>query len=146
MPGVTAAFAAAAALGVSLTHRDFAHSVRFVTGHARDGSLPADLDWRGLADATTTLVFYMGWLTAPAIAERLLASGLPAATPVVVATRVSRADQSMQAGTLTDLAAGTIAFDRAQPVLIGIGGAFASAAKITSSALATDAPAAAHLA
>ena len=69
MPGITAGLAMASALGVSLTHRDHAHSVRFVTGHARNGELPADIDWRGLADPQTTLVFYMGGRTAPAIAH-----------------------------------------------------------------------------
>src|SRR3546814_17550839 len=54
VPGITAGIAAASRLGVSLTHRDHAHSVRFVTGHARDGSLPPDLDWRGIADPETT--------------------------------------------------------------------------------------------
>src|SRR3546814_6289451 len=54
VPGITAGIAAASRLGVSLTHRDHAHSVRFVTGHARDGSLPPDLDWRGIAHPATT--------------------------------------------------------------------------------------------
>src|SRR6267154_6339235 len=70
-----------------------AHSVRFVTGHARNGELSNDLDWRGLADPRTTLVFYMGGRTAPAIADRLIAAGLPAATPVVVTSGVSRPDE-----------------------------------------------------
>src|SRR3546814_5707836 len=60
VPGITAGIAAASRLGVSLTHRDHAHSVRFVTGHARDGRLPQDLDWRGIADPETTTIFYMG--------------------------------------------------------------------------------------
>jgi uroporphyrin-III C-methyltransferase/precorrin-2 dehydrogenase/sirohydrochlorin ferrochelatase len=57
VPGVTAALAMAASLGVSLTHRDCARSVRFVTGHGRDGALPADIDWRAVADPATTTIF-----------------------------------------------------------------------------------------
>ena len=68
VPGVSTANALAASIGVSLTHRDHAQSVRFVTGHARTGELPADLDWRGLADGRTSLVFYMGGRTGPRIA------------------------------------------------------------------------------
>ena len=64
VPGITAASAMAARLGLSLTHRDHAQSVRFVTGHARSGALPDNLDWSGLADAQTTLIFYMAGNTA----------------------------------------------------------------------------------
>src|SRR5690606_29981220 len=60
VPGITSAIAMASALGVSLTHRDCARSVRFVTGHAKDGTLPRDIDWRALADPVTTTIFYMG--------------------------------------------------------------------------------------
>ncbi|HKU99330.1 MAG TPA: siroheme synthase CysG, partial [Vineibacter sp.] len=127
VPGVTAALAAASALRVSLTHRDHAHSVRFVTGHARDGALPEDLDWRGLADPQTTLVFYMGGRTASAIAQRLLAAGLAASTPVVVAAGIARSEASHWCATLDDLRGGTGPIDINQPVLIGIGRAFANA-------------------
>jgi uroporphyrin-III C-methyltransferase / precorrin-2 dehydrogenase / sirohydrochlorin ferrochelatase len=129
VPGITSALAMASALGLSLTHRDCAQSVRFVTGHARSGELPDDLDWRGLADPATTLVFYMGGRTAPQIAARLTGHGLDQATSVVVATGVSRAGQSIWRGTLADLHAGTCAIDTTLPVLIGVGQAFAAQAQ-----------------
>ena len=129
VPGITSALALASALGLSLTHRDCAHSVRFVTGHARSGELPDDLDWRGLADPATTNVFYMGGRTAPRIALQLTRHGLDQATPVVVAAGVSRAGQSIWRGTLADLCAGRCAIDRTLPVLIGIGQAFAVEAR-----------------
>jgi uroporphyrin-III C-methyltransferase / precorrin-2 dehydrogenase / sirohydrochlorin ferrochelatase len=125
VPGITAALAMAASLGVSLTHRDCAHSVRFVTGHGRNGELPADLDWRGLADPATTLVFYMGGRTAPRIAAQLQRHGLPAETPVAVVSGVSRTNQTRWTGSLDEVEAGGAAFDNSQPVLIGIGRAFA---------------------
>lgn len=66
VPGITAALALASSLGVSLTHRDCARSVRFVTGHGRKGGLPRDIDWQAIADPKTTTIFYMGGRTAPA--------------------------------------------------------------------------------
>jgi uroporphyrin-III C-methyltransferase / precorrin-2 dehydrogenase / sirohydrochlorin ferrochelatase len=129
VPGITAALAAAANLGVSLTHRDHAHSVRFVTGHARNGELPSDIDWRGLADPSTTLVFYMGGQTAPSIAGRLVAAGLSASTPFVVATGVSRKEETRWHGGLLQMSLGAAPIDLDQPVLIGIGQAFAAADK-----------------
>ena len=126
VPGITAALAAAAVLGVSLTHRDYAHTVRFVTGHAHDGKLPTDIDWRGLADPTTTVMFYMGGRTASAIADKLVAAGLPASTPAVVASGVTRKEETHWLGNLLDLSRGVAAIDLDRPVLIGIGQVFAA--------------------
>jgi uroporphyrin-III C-methyltransferase/precorrin-2 dehydrogenase/sirohydrochlorin ferrochelatase len=121
VPGVTAGLAAAAALGVSLTHRDRAHSVRFVTGHSKNGGLPDDLDWRGLADAETSLVFYMAGRTGPAAARRLIEEGLSGSTPVVVMASVSRPDEERWAGTLAALGAGQCPVCCDRPVLLCIG-------------------------
>lgn len=127
VPGVTSALAAAASLGVSLTHRDCAQSVRFVTGHGRDGALPMDLDWQGLADARTTLVFYMGGRTAPLIADRLIKAGLPKATAAVVVTSATRPSEQRWLGDLRSLAKGAARIENSGPVLIGIGTTFAAA-------------------
>ena len=127
VPGITAALAMASALGVSLTHRDIAQSVRFVTGHSRQGGLPRDIDWKAVADPSATTVFYMGGRTAGRIAVRLLAEGLPADTPAVIAAAVTRPGQSQWQGTLATLPVGIAALDEGQPVLIGIGGVFAMA-------------------
>jgi len=122
VPGITAASALAARLGASLTHRDHAHSVRFVTGHGRGGAMP-DLDWRGLADAGTTLAVYMGGRTAPAFARRLLAHGLAGATPAVIAESVSRLSEAIYHTTLERLAVEKPGHPDG-PVLIGIGQVF----------------------
>ncbi|MDT8344310.1 MAG: uroporphyrinogen-III C-methyltransferase [Thermohalobaculum sp.] len=82
IPGITAAQGAAAAAGVSLTHRGLATGVRYVTGHCR-ADAPLDLDWRGLADPETTLVVYMGAASIAGIAERLVAHGMPADLPAM---------------------------------------------------------------
>lgn len=125
VPGITAASAMASRLGVSLTHRDHARSVRFVTGHSRDGSLPDDLDWQGLADARTSLVVYMGGATAPTLANRLIRHGLDPATPVVTAEAISRPDERITRLALGDLASGASSSGDG-PLLIGIGPAFAT--------------------
>lgn len=124
VPGITSASAMAAQLGLSLTHRDVAHSVRFVTGHSRAGVLPDDLDWRGAADSDTTLVVYMGAGTARQFAQRLASEGLPLETPAVVVTNVSRGAEARWQGTLGDLGDAPIVRSRSGPVLIGIGAAF----------------------
>lgn len=127
VPGITTASALAAGLNTSLTHRDAAQSVRFVTGHSRKGVLPDTIDWRAVADPATTTVFYMGGRTAPEIARHLLAEGMEAATPVVIAANVSRADERRWAGPLCALAEGMAKIGHDDPVVIGVGRVFARA-------------------
>jgi len=124
IPGITAASAMAARLGVSLTHRDHAQSVRFVTGHSRDGNLPADMDWRSLADPKTTTVFYMGGRTAGEIRSKLIAAGMRPGMPVAVMSAIARSNERRWCGPLDDLetALKTIGVD--EPVLIGVGSVF----------------------
>lgn len=126
VPGITSASAMASALGISLTHRDHAQSVRFVTGHARSGELPDHLDWAGLADPATTLVVYMGGRTAATFATRLIAHGMPADTPVAAVTEIGRGTQRTLVFTLDDVAGhGITGWDGTSAVLIGIGSVFA---------------------
>lgn len=131
VPGISAGLAFASTLGVSLTHRDMAHSVRFITGHGRDGGLPADLDWRGLADPETTLIIYMGGRTSGALASRLIAEGLPANTPVRVAINVAKPGETHWAGPLDHLEDAARDQHLAGPVIIGIGRVFAEAVRPT---------------
>ncbi|MBB3612450.1 siroheme synthase CysG [Rhizobium sp. BK602] len=128
IPGITAASAMASGLGMSLTHRDHAQSVRFITGHSRHGGLPSDMDWRSIADPNTTNVFYMGGRTAGLIAQKLLGEGLAASTPAVIVSDVSRPSERRWAGELGDLSIGIaeVGFDR--PVLLAIGHALEKAA------------------
>ena len=103
VPGVTAATACAAALGVPLTHRDHASAVTLVTGHGRDGE--PELDWAALAGPRQTLAIYMGVGAAGRIAARLIAQGLAPGTPVAVIENGTMADQKTAAGALRDLEA-----------------------------------------
>ena len=124
IPGITAASAMAARLGVSLTHRDHAQAVRFVTGHARDGRLPKTLDWRTLSDPATTTVFYMGGRTAGEIRQRLLEKGMAPSTPAVIVSSVSRAQERRWRGRLEELHLGIAQIGYDKPVLMAIGSAF----------------------
>lgn len=127
VPGITAASAMASRLGISLTHRDHAQSVRFITGHSRQGKLPENIDWTSLADPAVTTVFYMGGRTAAAIQSSLLAHGMDASTPVAVVVSVTRANEQRWRGPLTQLSAAIERLGVNEPVLIGIGDAFRAA-------------------
>lgn len=119
-PGITAASAAAASAGVSLTLRGSARQVRFVTAHARAGEA-LDLDWAALADASATVAFYMGRGAATVISRQLIANGLDPATPVLIASDVSLPSECL-VYTRLDLLG--LAIDRAAgaaPALILVG-------------------------
>lgn len=127
VPGITSALAMAASLGVSLTHRDCAQSVRFVTGHSRKGELPCDIDWKTMTDPKSTTIFYMGGRTAGEIASTMMRQGLAADTPVVVAKAVSRPGEAQWSGTLSELPLAMLEIGHDEPVLIGVGAVFAAA-------------------
>jgi uroporphyrin-III C-methyltransferase/precorrin-2 dehydrogenase/sirohydrochlorin ferrochelatase len=83
VPGISAAQGAAASLGISLTERQRARRVQFVTGHGADGKLPADIDWLSVADRKVTTVLYMPRKTLAEFVRKALAKGLDARTPAV---------------------------------------------------------------
>ena len=120
--GITAGLAAATSLGVPLTHRNHAHGVIFLTGHAQKGA--ESLDWKSLAaaarDARLTLVIYMGVSSAARIQAELL-SGLPADTPVAIVQRASQPDQRQAVTTLGELAATVARESLASPSVIVVG-------------------------
>ncbi|SFT81458.1 uroporphyrin-III C-methyltransferase / precorrin-2 dehydrogenase / sirohydrochlorin ferrochelatase [Kosakonia arachidis] len=101
VPGVTAASGATAYAGIPLTHRDFAQSVTFVTGHYKADSVP--FDWSQLAQSHQTLAIYMGTMKAAEISEQLIAHGRDKTTPVAVISRGTRAEQQVATGTLEQL-------------------------------------------
>ena len=98
--------------------------MRFVTGHSKKGVLPEDIDWRAIADPTTTTMFYMGGRTAGEIGARLIAEGLPPETPVLIAANISRPDERRWHGTLASLGEGMAEIGHDNPVLFGVGKVF----------------------
>ncbi len=100
VPGITAALGAAAYAGIPLTHRGYAHSVSFVTGHAQDGAQP---DWRALSNPGTTAVFYMGLARLERIVANLREHGAPGTRPAALIAQASTARQRVIAGTLATL-------------------------------------------
>ncbi len=124
VPGITSASALAARLGVSLTHRDFAQSVRFVTGHSKQGKLPDHIDWKSIADPSASTIFYMGGRTAGEIKQVLLKHGMDAATPVTICASISRENETLWHGNLSELDEGIGRIGYKDPVLIGIGSVF----------------------
>lgn len=127
VPGVTAASGAAAALLASLTSKEDASRVQFVTAHAPDGGLPEDLDWAALADPMATTVVYMGVRTLPALAERLLQHALPGDTPAILVENATRKDERILASTLASIAALAQADKPSGPCLVIIGRAMRAA-------------------
>jgi len=119
VPGITAAAGVAAYAGIPLTHRDHAHSVSFVTGHAdENGEQP---DWRSLAAAAQTAVFYMGLARIEDIVERLIAHGAPATRPAAVIAQGTSDAQRVITATLGTLLAACAAAELESPALLVVG-------------------------
>jgi uroporphyrin-III C-methyltransferase/precorrin-2 dehydrogenase/sirohydrochlorin ferrochelatase len=101
VPAVTAASGCAAYAGIPLTHRDYAQSVTFVTGHLKDGSM--NLNWSQLAQPNQTVVFYMGLLGLPVICRELIAHGVSPEMPVALVQQGTTETQKVFTGTLVNI-------------------------------------------
>jgi uroporphyrin-III C-methyltransferase/precorrin-2 dehydrogenase/sirohydrochlorin ferrochelatase len=121
IPGVTAAQGAAARLGISLTHRESARRLQYVTGHGADGNLPDNIDWKSLADPSVTTIVYMPKKTLAELAAKAIAAGLDPATPSLAISQATRPDQSVIAGGIASLPALLEAKKPSGPVLVMIG-------------------------
>ena len=125
VPGITTAQGAASRLLVSLTRRGQARRVQYITGHGRDGKLPADIDWASVADPAVTTVVYMPGKTLPELVANAVQTGLDPATPAVAVERATRADERVFAATIADLPARLAAEALSGPVVVMIGRALA---------------------
>lgn len=133
-PGVTAASAASASLGQSLTLRGTARRLTFVTAHTQKGKVLA-LDWQALADPQATLAVYMGKSSAPQVADGLIAAGLPGSTPVALVENASLPDERQFHSRLDLLPLAVKAALGDGPALLLIGEAVGLQSKVCSDAL-----------
>jgi uroporphyrin-III C-methyltransferase/precorrin-2 dehydrogenase/sirohydrochlorin ferrochelatase len=119
VPGITAANGCSSYAGIPLTHRDYAQSCVFVTGHLKDGSV--DLNWKALAHPHQTVVFYMGLHGAPTLCKEMVAHGLPASTPVALVEQGTTPQQRVYIATLDTLLEVIASKDIKPPTLIIVG-------------------------
>lgn len=120
VPGITAASGVASYAGIPLTHRDYAQSCMFVTGHLKDGTM--NLDWDALARPKQTVVVYMGLHGLDTLCAKLIEHGMPDTTPIAIVQQGTTQNQRVVTGTLLtlpDMAAIEILH---APTLIIIGG------------------------
>ncbi len=101
VPGITAASGCASYAGIPLTHRDYAQSVTFVTGHLKDGSI--NLNWEQLAQPNQTVVFYMGLHGLPVISQELIAHGVSPQMPVALIQQGTTEKQRVLTGNLSNI-------------------------------------------
>ena len=124
VPGITAAQGAAAKLGLPLTGRGQARRLQYITGHAKDGGLPADIDWASLADPATTTAIYMPTKTLATLVAGAIAKGLDPATPAVAIACATRSNQTSILASISNL---PMQIERASlpgPVLVLVGQVF----------------------
>lgn len=101
VPGITAASGVSTYAGIPLTHRDYAQSCVFVTGHLKDNSM--DLDWEMLARPKQTIVVYMGLQGLDMLAKQLIKHGLSGSTPAAIVQQGTTPQQRVISGTLSTL-------------------------------------------
>jgi uroporphyrin-III C-methyltransferase / precorrin-2 dehydrogenase / sirohydrochlorin ferrochelatase len=121
VPGITSVQGAAARLGIALTDRRKARRLQYVTGHAKNGGVPTDLDWKSLADPSTTTAVFMPTRTLAALAEKAIAERLDPRTPALAISRATRPDQAVVTAPIGELAERLAQAGLPGPVLVMIG-------------------------
>ena len=119
VPGITAASGCASYGGIPLTHRDYAQSVTFVTGHLKDNTM--NLNWSQLAQPNQTVVFYMGLKGLPVISRELQRHGMPGDTPAALVQQGTTPMQRVLTGTVETLPAIVEREQPKPPTLIIVG-------------------------
>jgi uroporphyrin-III C-methyltransferase len=125
IPGITAATAAAAALKLSLTRREAARSLHFLTGHGAEGGLPAH-DWVSLTKSGGTLAIYMGGQTLPGLAAHFIEAGMEPSTPGIAIENATLPTQRHFTATIATLPKTLTEAAPTGPVLLLIGAALSA--------------------
>ncbi len=102
-----------------MTHRDYAQSVRFVTGHLKNDT--CELPWADFVQNNQTLVFYMGLVGLPVITRELMAHGMRASMPVALVSRGTTPQQQVVVGDLSNIVERVTASEVPAPTLVIIG-------------------------
>ena len=119
VPGITAALGCAAYSGIPLTHREYAQSCIFVTGHRKDGTV--NLNWQLLTQANQTLIFYMGLLGLEHICTSLTEHGMPPDTPIALVMHGTMADQKVIVSDLSNIVTAVQNAEITPPTLLIVG-------------------------
>lgn len=119
VPGITAATGCAAYAGIPLTHRELAQSVRFVTGHPKDGKV--NLPWQEMTHENETIVFYMGLGGLASICQQLVAHGRSPDTPIAIISKGTTPEQQILKGTLETIPGLAARAQIVTPTLIIVG-------------------------
>jgi uroporphyrin-III C-methyltransferase len=122
VPGISSGVAAAAYAGIPLTHRNYASSVAFFTGHDNPGKSRRAVDWSIAGNAADTLVIFMCAETIAKIARELIKGGRATHTPVAIIRWGTYEHQELYTGSLEDIASGEIERMRIEPPAIAIVG------------------------
>ncbi|MCI4680689.1 siroheme synthase CysG [Rhodoblastus acidophilus] len=118
-PGVTAAAGCSSYAGIPLTHRDYAQSCVFVTGHGRDG--PIELDWAAILRPRQTVAIYMGLANLDYLTKEFIRHGADPALPIAIIENGTRPNQITVTGTIADIAAKAEAHGLRGPTIIIVG-------------------------
>ncbi|MBU2918209.1 uroporphyrinogen-III C-methyltransferase [Psychrosphaera sp. F3M07] len=136
VPGVTAASGCAAWSGIPLTHRDCAHSVRFITAHFKSEDIESD--WKNYAESSDTLVFYMGLNKVKHIAENLISYGKNATTPMAIIDQGTTNNQKTYISDLANIEQVLNSENIVGPALIVVGDVINYQAQVNIELLTTD--------
>ena len=120
VPGITSGIAVPESVGIPVTHRDFASSVTFITGHESEKEV-SSIDWVWLAKTPGTIVIYMGVKNIPQISARLIENGMSASTKVAVIENGFRENQRVTCVTLDELPKAAVRVGFKAPAIVVIG-------------------------
>lgn len=120
VPGITSAVSALAYAGIPVTHRDFASSIHFVTGHAKDG-LVENINFKALKETNGTILFYMGVSTLKQLINGLIDAGIDKSTPCAAVENGTRSNMRTLISTVENMVSDADKFQLRSPAVIAVG-------------------------